>query len=91
MMESSEARFAITQVDMGGWVRVYLARGEPTGEVAKFLSLSLAQWMRQFPEFRVRMIVPISSNGDTTELHAWYDRVLFSDVSQIVESETSGG
>jgi len=78
-------------MDMGGWVRVYLARGEPTGEVAKFLSLSLAQWMRQFHELRVRMIVPISSNGDTTELHAWYDRVLFPDASQMVEPESSGG
>lgn len=85
-MENAEARFEIGQVDMGGWVRVYLARGEPTGEVAKFLSMSLTQWMREFPELRVRMIVPITSNGDTSELHAWYERVLFPDLSHIEES-----
>jgi len=89
-MENGKARFEISQVDMGGWVRVYLARGEPTGEVAKFLSMSLTQWMRKFPDSRVRMIVPITSNGDTTELHAWYDRVLFPDLSQIVEPQSSG-
>jgi len=86
-MMNSKGRFEVNQMDMGGWVRVYLARGEPTGELARFLSHSLTQWMRQFPDLRVRMIVPITSNGDTTELHAWYDRVLFPDLSQIVESE----
>ncbi len=74
-----ETRFEITARDFGGWVRVYLARGEPTGEVAKFLSLSLQGWIRTNPHWRVRIIVPISSNGDTSELHAWYDRVLFPD------------
>ena len=89
-MEIGKSRFEIGQTDMGGWVRVFLKKGEPTGELAKFLSLSLAQWMRQFPDVRVRMIVPITSNGDTTELHAWYDRVLFPDLSQIVEPESRG-
>jgi hypothetical protein len=89
-MENGKARFEITQVDMGGWVRVYLARGEPKGEVAKFLSMSLTQWMRKFPDLRVRMIVPITSNGDTTELYAWYDRVLFPDPCQYLEEESIG-
>ena len=71
----SEPRFAISVTDMGGWVRVYLGSGEPTGEVAIFLSRSLNTWMKTNPMRRVRMIVPITSNGDTVELHAWYDRV----------------
>ena len=68
---------------MGGWVRVYLLSGEPTGELAQYLSRTLAEWLRKNPHLRVRFIVPITSNGDTTELHAWYDRTLFPDVSQI--------
>jgi len=79
----NDPRFTIAITDMGGWVRVYLGSGEPTGETALFLSRSLAEWMRENPHLRVRFIVPMSSNGDTAELHAWYDRTLFPDVSQI--------
>ena len=32
--------------------------------------------MRSNPQLRVTHIVPITSNGDTAELHAWYDKVL---------------
>ncbi len=79
----SEPRFNIIVKDMNGWVRVYLGSGETTGEAAQFLSGSLANWMQLNPDLRVRLIVPISSNGDTAELHAWYDRTLFPDASQI--------
>ncbi len=79
----SETRFNITVKDMGGWVRVYLASGEPTGEVALFLSRTLADWMRENPHLRVRFIVPMSSNGDTAELHAWYEQGIFPDTRQI--------
>ncbi len=41
-MDISKGRFEIGQMDMGGWVRVFLKRGEPTGEVAQFLSITLA-------------------------------------------------
>ena len=68
-------RFSIGAAEHDGWVRIFLARGEPTGESAKFLSESLNQWMKNNPQLRVRMIVPITSNGDTAELHAWYDRL----------------
>ncbi len=43
----SEPRFSISRQDMGGWVRVHLGHGEPTGEVAQFLSHSLSLWMRE--------------------------------------------
>ena len=42
-------RFEIVQEDMGGWVRVFLGRGEPAGEVARFLSHGLTDWMRKRP------------------------------------------
>jgi hypothetical protein len=71
----SEPRFQITVTDMGGWARVYLKHGEPTGEVARFLSASLTEWMRKCPQLRVKFIVPITSNGDTAELHAWYEQL----------------
>jgi len=75
-------RFEILTTDMGGWVRVYLGHGEPTGEVAVFLSRTLAAWSRKHPHLRLRCVVPISSNGDTSELHAWYEQTVFPDLSQ---------
>jgi hypothetical protein len=77
----NEPRFSILQRDMGGWVRVYLGHGEPTGEVAQFLSHSLTKWIRERPHLRLRFAVPINRDGDTVELHAWYDQVLFQDLS----------
>ena len=71
----NEPRFNITITDMGGWARVMLGRGE----VARFLSQSLTEWMRNNPHLRVRFIVPICSGGDTVELHAWYDQVSLAD------------
>jgi len=68
-------RFAINIDDTGRWARVYLSEGEPTGEVAQYLSRTLEKWMKDHPELRVRQIVPICSNGDTSELHVWYDRI----------------
>jgi len=71
----SEVRYQITVTDMGGWARVYLARGEPACELAKPLSGSLTEWMRANPHLLVKHIVPISRDGDTAELHAWYEKV----------------
>lgn len=68
---------------MGGWVRVFLGRGEPTGELGKNLSHGLTDWMRKHSQFRVRFVVPISRDGDTVELHAWYEQVLFPDISAL--------
>lgn len=60
------------------WARVYLARGEPAGEFAVPLLKSLTEWMRKCPQLRVKFIVPITSNGDTSELHAWYEQAPLS-------------
>lgn len=40
----SKPPFEIVQEDMGGWVRVFLGRGEPAGEVARFLSHGQTDW-----------------------------------------------
>lgn len=86
----SQPRFEIVQENMGGWVRVFLGRGEPTGELAKFLSHSLTDWMRKRPHLRVRFVVPVNRDGDTVELHAWYDQVQFSDISPMANPEAGG-
>ena len=70
----SELRYKITVKDKGGWARVYLSSEEPAGEVAQRLSECLTVWMRKSPHLRVKFIVPITSNGDTSELHAWYEQ-----------------
>ena len=75
----NDRNFVIQTNDHGGWLRVFLAKGEPAGEVAMFLSRTLNGWMIDNPKCRVRIIVPISSNGDTSELHAWYDVVPVKD------------
>ena len=77
----SRPRFEIVQEDMGGWLRVFLGRGEPVGEVARFLSHTLTSWFRERPHLRLRFAVPITRDGDTVELHAWYDQLIFPDVS----------
>jgi hypothetical protein len=83
----SRPRFEIVVEDMGGWVRVFLGRGEPTGELAKYLSHSLTGWMRDQPHLRVRFIVPVVRDRDTVELHAWYDGEPLPDASQTPESQ----
>ena len=77
-MSDSEIRDVLE--DMGGWVRVFLGRGEPTGEVARFLSRSLTEWMRKPPTCGFVSWCPITRDGDTVELHTWYDQVLFPGV-----------
>jgi hypothetical protein len=62
--------FEMKTEDMGGFVRVFMRRGKPAGELAIYLSHSLTEWMRKHPDRRIRMIVPVVRNGDTAELHA---------------------
>jgi hypothetical protein len=76
--------FRITQQDMGGWVRGFLddPRRVPDN-AAVYLSHALAQWFRERPQLRMRFAVPIDREGNTVELHAWYDAVQFPDVSPL--------
>jgi len=69
-----QTRIGINQLDMGGWVRVYLGQGEPTGEIAHFLSHALNGWFRERPHLRLRLVLPVTRNGNTVELHAWYEQ-----------------
>jgi hypothetical protein len=71
---------------MGGWVRVYLGQGDPSGEVACYLSHALNGWFRERPHLRLRFVLPVTRNGHTVELHAWYEQVWFSDQSPLARA-----
>ena len=79
-------RIAINQQDMGGWVRVYLGQGDPGGDVASYLSHALNGWFRERPHLRLRFVLPVSRQGNTVELHAWYEQVWFSDQSPLARA-----
>jgi hypothetical protein len=69
---------------------VFLGRREPNGELTKYLPHGLTDWMRKHPHLRVRFVVPMNRDGDTVELHAWYDQVLFPDASPMADPEAGG-
>jgi hypothetical protein len=66
--------FEINIEDDMGYLRVFMGRGEPAGELPPFLSATLAQWMQNNPEQRVVAVAPICRDGDTVELHAWFEQ-----------------
>lgn len=66
----SQPRFEIVQEDMGGWVRVFLGRGEPTGELSKYLSHGLTDWMRK------RLICGFDSPSPSTVMATWQNFTL---------------
>jgi hypothetical protein len=75
---NGSGRFEISQTDMGGWVRVFPASlTNVPDDLPVYLSHTLAEWFRHRPNLPLRCVVPISKNGDTVELHAWYDAPLF--------------
>jgi hypothetical protein len=64
--------------DLGGWVRVHPSRYHNLPEqLALFLSDSLTKWFRERPHCRLRTVVPVSRDGTTVELHAWFDIHVF--------------
>ena len=66
--------FEINVEDRGGVVRVFMGRGEPAGELAQFLSGTLAQWIQNNPDQKIVAVVPVTRYGDTVELHAFYEK-----------------
>ncbi len=67
---------------MGGWVRVAPGKAASYPEdLPVFLSHALTEWFRERPQFRLRCVLPVCHNGETVELHAWYDLQVFPDLS----------
>jgi hypothetical protein len=71
---NGSGRFEIDTVEMGGWIRLYPHRLDNLPpDFGVFLSHTLSEWFRQRPHFHLRCVVPIQRDGNTVELHAWYD------------------
>lgn len=49
----------------------------PVNGYPVFLSQALSEWFRHWPHLRMRCVVPVQRDGNTVELHAWYDAHLF--------------
>lgn len=81
---NGSSKFEVGTHDMGGWTRTIAAYSGPTpADLAVYLSHHLTGWFRANPHLRIRCVVPINRDGDTVELHAWYDQVHFPDKSPL--------
>jgi hypothetical protein len=74
---NGSGRFEIGQHDIGGWGKICAGRGNLPDDLPVYLSQTLSDWSRQCPNLHMRCVVPIQKDGDTMELHAWYDVHLF--------------
>ena len=73
-----EQQVVITRTDKGsgtGWV-VFQAcpdQPPPREETFMFLDSSVAQWLRQNPNIKVREMLGLVQDGNTVNVHAWFD------------------
>ena len=78
---NGSGKFDLGIHDLGGWVRAVAGPGTHPPDLAALLSLHLTNWFRQHPHLRMRCVLPVNKDGNTVELHAWYDAVLFPDLT----------
>jgi hypothetical protein len=79
---NGSSKVIIHTQDMGGWLRLHTDRpSEEADNLPVFLSHSLTAWLRQHPQFTLRCMIPVTRDGHTVELHAWYDLHVFPDLS----------
>lgn len=69
-----ERTFEINVEDHREFPHVFMGRGAPLGELAQFLSATLANWRLANPEQRIWAVVPINRDGDTVEPHPWFEK-----------------
>jgi hypothetical protein len=74
---NGSGKFDIGQTDMGGWVRIVAGRQDLPHDLPVYLSQALSDWFRQRPQLRMRCVVPIQRDGNTVELHAWFEAHVF--------------
>jgi hypothetical protein len=71
---NGSGKFDIRIDDLGGWVRAFPSRNyDLPDDLPAYLSLTLTNWLRERPQYRLRTVVPITKEGNTVELHAWFD------------------
>jgi len=46
----------------------------PPAAIALILNNALNDWLKKHPSIRVRSILPITKDGQTTAIHLWYDQ-----------------
>ncbi len=86
---NGSSKFEIGTHDMGGWVRVIAAYGDPPpDDLAFYLSHALTAWFRTQPHLKIRCVLPVNKDGCTVELHAWYDQIHFKDISPLAKGKT---
>jgi hypothetical protein len=85
---NGSGKFDVAAQDMGGWVRVTASQsGAHVEELAFYLAHRLSGWLRENAHLRLVCVVPISKDGKTVELHAWYEQHLFPDRSPLARNQ----
>jgi hypothetical protein len=74
---NGSGKFEIGYHDMGGWVRICAGKQNLPEDLPVYLSKVLTEFFRKQPQLLLRCVVPIQRDGDTVELHAWYDSHVF--------------
>ncbi len=83
---NGSGKFDVGAHDMGGWVRVMAGQmASSVDDLGYYLSHRLSQWLRVNSHFRLISVVPIQRDGNTVELHAWYEQHVFPDKSGLVQ------
>jgi hypothetical protein len=45
----------------------------PPANIALIVNAALTDWLKKTPNIRVRTVLPITRDGQTTAVHLWYD------------------
>ncbi|MGH7138724.1 MAG: hypothetical protein ACREHD_23505 [Pirellulales bacterium] len=68
----------IQATDHGGWISVYpsseAAADDFPGNLALVLAKSLNSWFEEHPRVRLQFALPVTRNGRTYEIYAWYEK-----------------
>jgi hypothetical protein len=71
---NGSTKFEVGAHDMGGWVRVIASDSPGTpDDLGVFLADRLSHWLREHPNVTLISVVPITKDGNTVELYAWYE------------------
>jgi hypothetical protein len=85
---NASGKFDVGAHDMGGWVRDLAGQtGQHVEDLAFYLSHKLSMWSRENPHEHLICVVPISKDGNTVELHGWYEQHLFPDASPLARPQ----
>jgi hypothetical protein len=85
---NGSGKFEVGANDMGGWVRVVASQtGKNVEDIGFYLAHRLSVWFRENSHLRLISVVPITKDGNTLELHGWYEQHLFADRSPLAKGQ----